>query len=67
MINHALIHASSGIEKVVPSVRSVIDLVAPTKSPYDYLNHAIFLGTLAMLQLKPGEKPYVIIGDHRVL
>jgi Protein of unknown function (DUF3237) len=67
VINRALIHAPSGAEKAAPYVRSVIDLEAPIKSPYDYLNHAIFLGTLAMPQLKPGEKPYVIIGVHRVL
>ena len=67
VINRALIHAPSGAEKAAPYVRSVIDLEAPIKSPYDYLNHAVFLGTLSMPQLKPGEKPYVIIGVHRVL
>ncbi len=66
VINRALIHTPAG-GKVPPYVRSVLDLEAPTKSPYDYLNHAIFLGTLTMPQLKPGEQPYAIIGVHRVL
>jgi hypothetical protein len=38
-----------------------------SNSPCDYLNYAIFLGTLTMPQLKPDEKPYVIIGAYRVL
>jgi hypothetical protein len=67
VINRALIHIPSGAEKGNPYVRSVLDIEAPTKSPYDYLNHAIFLGTLTMPELKQGEKPYVIIGVHRVL
>lgn len=66
VINRALIHSPSGA-KTPAYVRSVLDLEAPTKSPYDYLNHAVFLGILTMPQLKPGEQPYVIIGVYRVL
>ncbi len=47
--------------------KSVIDFEAPTESKYDYLNHAIFLGTLQMPQLKQGEEPYVIIGVYKLL
>lgn len=47
--------------------KSVIDFEAPSESPYDFLNHAIFLGTLQMPQLKQGEEPYVIIGVYKVL
>ncbi len=36
-------------------------------SPYDYLNHAIFIGTLKMPELKPGEEPYVVIGVYKLL
>jgi hypothetical protein len=65
--NRALIHVPAAIEKKPPYIKSVIDLEAPNKSSYDYLNHAIFLGTLNMPQLKPGEEPYVIIGVYMVL
>ncbi len=34
---------------------------------YDWLNHAIFLGTLTMPQPMPKDKPYVIIGVYKVL
>lgn len=64
IINRALIHSPSGGETYI---RSVIDLEAPTDSPYDYLNHAIFLGTLTIPTLKPNEDPYVIIGVYKVL
>ena len=47
--------------------KSVIDLEAPVNSPYDYLNHAIFLGTLSVPPFKPGEDPYVIICVYKVL
>lgn len=67
VINRALIHMPSGTEKGAPYVRSVLDLEAPADSPYDYLNPAVFLGTLTVPQLKPGEKQYVIIGVYRVL
>ena len=47
--------------------KSVLDLEAPTNSSYDYLNQAIFIGTLEMPKLKPGEEPYVIIGVYKLL
>jgi len=67
VINRVLIHAAAVGEKARPYIRSVIDLEAPSDSPYDYLNHAVFLGTLTQPTLKPGEKPYVIIGVYQVL
>ena len=67
VINRVLIHAPAAGGKGAPYIRSVIDLEAPTDSPYDYLNHAVFLGTLRSPMLKSGEKPYVIIGVHQVL
>jgi len=63
--NQALIH--TGEKGNGFYCKSVLDLEAPLNSPYDYLNHAIFLGTLRMPELKPGEEPYVIIGVYRLL
>ncbi len=65
VLNQALMHSDSKNKTFY--CKSVIDLEAPENSPYDYLNHAIFLGTLTMPRLKPGEDPYVIIGVYRVL
>jgi len=62
--NRVLIHMDS---KKSPYIRSVIDFEAPSASPYDWLNHAIFLGTLTMPQEIPKDKPYVIIGVYKVL
>ncbi len=67
VINQALIHNSPDNSKNGPYIKSVIDLEAPVNSPYSYLNHAIFLGTLTIPQLKPGEESYVIIGVFKVL
>jgi len=67
VINRVLIHPPSGEGESLPYVRSVIDLEAPNDSKYDYLNHAIFLGTLNVPTLKEGEKPYVVIGVYKVL
>ncbi|RYY77136.1 MAG: DUF3237 domain-containing protein [Gammaproteobacteria bacterium] len=68
VINRALIHSPVTDEKnVAPYIRSVLELEAPSDSKYAYLNHAIFLGTLEIPQLKPGENPYVIIGVHQLL
>lgn len=67
VINQVLIHAPATGQSGTPYLRSVIDLEAPTNSPYDYLNHAVFLGTLTVPTLKPGEEPYVIIGVHQLL
>jgi len=67
VINRVLMHMPSGAGKGQPYVRSVLDLEAPAGSPYEYLNHGIFLGTLTVPPSKPGEKPAVVIGVHRVL
>lgn len=65
IINRALMHMGQPSEGFY--CRSVLDLEAPNNSPYDYLNHAIFIGTLEMPKLKPGEEPYVIIGVYKLL
>ena len=65
IINRALMHMGTPSEGFY--CRSAIDLEAPNNSPYDYLNHAIFIGTLEMPKLKPGEEPYVIIGVYKLL
>lgn len=65
VINNALIHTNSLTKAFY--CKSVIDLEAPRESPYDYLNHAIFIGTLQIPELKPGEEPYVIIGVYKLL
>jgi len=67
VINRVLMHFPPEGEKGDPYIRSVIDLEAPNDSPYEYLNHAIFLGTLTQPTLKPGEEPYVVIGVYKVL
>ena len=67
VINRVLMHFPPEGEKGGPYIRSVIDLEAPNDSPYEYLNHAIFLGTLTVPELKPGEKRYVLIGVYKVL
>ena len=65
VINNALIHIDTKTKAFY--CKSVLDLEAPTNSPYDYLNHAIFIGTLKMPALKTGEEPYVIIGVYKLL
>lgn len=67
VINHVLTHVQRDAGKGGLYTRSVIDLEAPNGSPYEYLNHAIFLGTLTQPKLKPGEKSYVIIGVYKVM
>ncbi|MDM8161534.1 DUF3237 domain-containing protein [Labilibaculum sp. K2S] len=67
VINKALMHVPAKGEEGGFYVKSVVDLEAPNDSQYAYLNHAIFLGTLTMPQLNPGEKPYVIIGVYKLL
>ena len=67
VINQALIHNFSEKENKQPYIKSVIDLEAPKDSPYDYLNHAVFIGTLELPKLKEGEDPYVIIGVYMLL
>jgi hypothetical protein len=66
VINRALFHPPTD-GKGAPYMRSVLELEAPSDSRYAYLNHAIFLGTLEVPQIKAGEKPYVIIGVHQLL
>jgi hypothetical protein len=65
VINNALIHIDTKTKAFY--CKSVLDLEAPTNSPYDYLNHAIFIGTLKMPELKAGEEPYVVIGVYKLL
>jgi hypothetical protein len=67
VINRVLMHYPPKGDKGEPYVRSVIDLEAPLGSPYEYLNHAIFFGTLTQPALKPGETPYVMIGVYKLL
>lgn len=68
VVNRVLFHpANNQGDGSQPYLRSVIDLEAPSDSAYAYLNHAIFLGTLDVPQVKPGEKPYVIIGVYQLL
>jgi hypothetical protein len=64
--NRVLMHVSQD-SKTGPYVRSVIDFEAPSASPYDWLNHSIFLGTLTVPQPMPKDRPYVIIGVHKLL
>ncbi|HSW37993.1 MAG TPA: DUF3237 domain-containing protein [Acidobacteriota bacterium] len=63
--NRVLIHMTKD-SKAGPYVRSVIDFEAPSESPHDWLNHAIFLGNLTMPQSMSKEKPFVIIGVYKV-
>jgi hypothetical protein len=65
VVNNALIHIDPKTKAFY--CKSVIDLEAPTNSPYDYLNHAIFIGTLKMPELKSGEEPYVMIGVYKLM
>lgn len=65
--NRAFFHMPKTNANAQPYMRSVIQLEAPSNSAYDYLNHAIFMGTLEIPKLKPGEKPYVVIGVYQLL
>jgi hypothetical protein len=68
VINRVLIHM--GTEGGVTSnyIRSVLDFEAPSGSPYEWLNHAIFVGTLGGGQeLKQGEKPCVVVSVYKLL
>ena len=67
VINRVLMHYPSKEDNAEPYIRSVIDLEAPLDSPYNYLNHAIFLGTLTQPNLKQGEESYVVIGVYKLL
>jgi len=63
--NKALMHTDAKTNAFY--CKSVLDLEAPQNSPYDYLNHAVFIGTLKIPELKPREDPYVIIGVYKLL
>jgi Protein of unknown function (DUF3237). len=63
--NKALMHTDAKTNAFY--CKSVLDLEAPQNSPYDYLNHAVFIGTLKIPELKLGEDPYVIIGVYKLL
>jgi len=65
IINQALMHTDNSVNSFY--CKSVLDIEVPNNSPYNYLNHAIFLGTLTMPDLKPGDEPYVIIRMYKVL
>jgi hypothetical protein len=65
VVNKALMHTDAKTKAFY--CKSVLDLEAPKSSPYDYLNHAVFIGTLKMPELKPGEEPYVVIGVYKLL
>ena len=65
VINQALIHVDASDKSFY--CKSAPDFEAPSKSPYDFLNHALFLGTLTIPTLQPGETPYVIIKIFKVL
>lgn len=65
VINNALIHTDAKDNSFY--CKSVIDLEAPTNSPYAHLNHAIFIGTLKMPVLKKGEEPFVVIAVYKLL
>ncbi|WP_461642188.1 DUF3237 domain-containing protein [Labilibaculum euxinus] len=67
VINKALMHVPAKDEEGSFYIKSIVDLEAPTDSRYDYLNHAIFIGTLTMPKLNLGEEPYVIIGVYKLL
>ncbi len=68
VINRALLHTlKNKDDKTGSYARSVLDFEAPADSPYDWLNHSIFLGTLTIPNPMPTDKPYVIIGVYRLL
>ncbi|HWF91002.1 MAG TPA: DUF3237 domain-containing protein [Terriglobales bacterium] len=65
--NRVLLHAAKNKDdKGGFYARSVLDFEAPGDSPYDWLNHSIFLGTLTVPQPMPKDAPYVTIGVYRL-
>ena len=67
VVNHVLLHTPKNKDdKAGPYARSVLDFEAPSDSPYDWLNHSIFLGTLTIPQPVPKDNPYVVIGVYRL-
>ena len=70
VINRVLVHMDKDGEQMNDYVRSVLDFEAPLNSPYEWLNHAIFVGTLDVPspdEVKEGEQSYVIIGVYKLL
>ena len=65
--NKALMHKPAKDDEGGFYVKSVVDIEAPSESTYDYLNHAVFIGTLEIPQIEPNEEPYVVIGVYKVL
>ncbi len=65
VLNQALIHVGEENNKFY--CKSVLDLEAPINSPYEFLNHSVFIGTLGFPELQQGEEPYVIIGVYKLL
>ncbi len=65
--NKALMHTPAKDDEGGFYVKSVVDIEAPSESIYDYLNHAVFIGTLEIPQIEPDEEPYVVIGVYKVL
>ncbi len=63
VINRVLAHNKNGESYR----RSVIDLEAPLDSPYDYLNQAIFLGTLDSPQVPEGQQRHVVVTAYELL
>ena len=64
VVNRVLLHTPKN--KTGPYTRSVLEFEAPSDSPYDWLNHSIFLGTLTVPQPMPKDRPYVTIGVYRL-
>ena len=65
--NRVLMHIPRNEGRKEPYLRSVIDFEAPSASPYDWLNHAIFLGTLTVPPSISKDSPYVIISVYQLL
>lgn len=65
VINRALIHVDASAKSFY--CKSIPEMEAPLKSPYDFLNHALFLGTLTVPVLLPAEQPYVIIRIYKIM
>lgn len=65
VVNNALIHVGDTNKSFY--CKSVLDIEAPNNGSYGFLNHAIFLGTLKLPELKQDEEPYVIISVYKVL
>lgn len=65
--NKALIHTPVKGDEGGFYVKLVVDIEAPSKSAYDYLNHAVFLGILEILQIKTNEEAYIRVMPRKHL